>query len=438
MRAGAAQTNITPLLGTSLAGYFHDRKARDVRDELHAKAIVLDDGDTTVAFVICDIIALPGETVRAARDMIEATCAIPGGNVLVAATHTHTGPSPAGLLGTPCAESYMASLPERIADSVRRAAARMQPAKWQVRLGQETRLSFNRRFRMKDGSVVMNPGYRNPEIVEPVGPIDPDVAVLHVVNAETGAGIALLANFALHYVGGSPGDWISADYFGMFAETVREWCGESFVVALANGFCGDVNNIDVNNPPTRHGGWEQAEHVARLLASNVIALIDRGDFQDAGTLSVAREELTIPVRAITDAMRRDARRVLGDRSPDDPSDGYSRDELYARELLLLDAMPRQVTTEVQAISLDGVGFVGLPGEVFAQYAVDLAARSPLRPLFKIELANDYVGYVPTRAAFDEGSYETWLARSSKLVPEAGEMMVAAAERLLSGLASDRV
>jgi hypothetical protein len=434
MRAGAAQTNITPLIGTSLAGYFHDRKARDVHDELYAKAIVLDDGSTTVAFVICDLIEMPGETVADVRRIVEKTCRIPAENLLVAATHTHTGPSPAGLLGTPRADAYMDALPERIADSVRRAVARLQPAKWSVALGQEMRLSFNRRFRMNDGSVVMNPGYKNPNIIETVGPTDPDLPVLHIINAENGASIALLANFALHYVGSSHGDVVSADYFGMFADAIQKWRGESFVVALANGFCGDVNNIDVNHPPERTQGWEHANHVARLLALNVLQLVEAMSYRSTMRLRVAREELNVSRRPITDDMRKQARQILGDRSPDAPAEGYNRDEIYARELLLLDRLPRDFTTEVQTFALDEAGIVACPGEMFAQFGVDLSRTSPLKPLFKIELANDYVGYVPTLKAFSEGSYETWYARSSQLVPDTGDRMMESANRLLASLA----
>lgn len=435
MRAGAAQTNITPLVGTSLAGYFHDRKARDVRDELFAKALVLDDETTKVAFVVCDIIVVPGEIVARVRQIVEETCGIPGGNVLVAATHTHTGPSPCGLLGTPVAADYVESLPARIADSVRRAVARLQPAKWGVALGQERRLSFNRRYRLKDGSVVTNPGYRNPNVVEAVGPIDPDLPVLHVVHAETGASIALLANFALHYVGSREGDVVSADYFGMFAEAVQHWRKERFVVVLTNGFSGDVNNIDVNHPPERTQGWEHAEYVARLLALHVLRLVEEMSYRETLRLRVAREELTLLRRPITEEMRRHAREVLGNRSPDDPADGYTRDEIYARELLLLDRLPPTLTTEVQAFALDDVGVIACPGEMFAQFGVELSQASSLKPLFKIELANDYIGYVPTRQAFDEGGYETWFARSSQLVPETGDLMMETALRLLTALSN---
>jgi hypothetical protein len=219
----------------------------------------------------------------------------------------------------------------------------------------------------------------------------------------------------------------------MFAEVIQKWRGESLPVALANGFCGDVNNINVHEPPTRKG-WEHAQHVARVLATNVVGLIEDMRYEEGGTLRTAREELTIPLRPITDAMRKEARRVLGDRSQHAPADGYSRDEIYARELLLLDEMPRDVTTEVQVIALNGAAFLGCPGEMFVQFAVDLSTSSPLKPLFKIELANDYVGYIPTRKAFEEGSYETWYARSSQLIPEAGDRMMESANRLLASLA----
>ena len=433
MRAGAAQTNITPLVGTSLAGYFHDRKMVDVRDELHSKAIVLDDGETRVAIVVCDIIAVPGDTVAEARALAASACGIPADNILIAATHTHTAASPAGLLGTPRADEYMDALPAKLADSIVRAAARLQPAKWGAGLGHEERLSFNRRFRMRDGSVQMNPGYNNANAIEAVGPIDPDVPVLHVVNTETGESIAVLANFALHYVGGSPGDVASADYFGMFGREVAKWLGGDPVVALANGFCGDINNVDVTDRPSRTGPWEHAEHVARLLAMNVLALVEQMEYAEDGKLRVARETLTIPLRPITDEMRAEARATLGDRSPHDSADGYSRDEVYARELLLLDEEPGAVCTETQVIALDDVAFAAMPGEMFAQFGVDLSEESPFSTLFKIELANDYIGYVPTRRAFEEGSYETWFARSSKLVPEAGEMLMDGARRLMTSL-----
>ncbi len=77
LKAGAAQSVITPLLGVSLAGSFRDRKAVDVLDDLHAKALVLDDGNTKVALVVCDLIVLDAKYVNRAREIIEERCDIP-------------------------------------------------------------------------------------------------------------------------------------------------------------------------------------------------------------------------------------------------------------------------------------------------------------------------------------------------------------------------
>ena len=61
-------------------------------------------------------------------------------------------------------------------------------------------------------------------------------------------------------------------------------------------------------------------------------------------------------------------------------------------------------------------------------------RSPFETTFVVELANGYVGYVPTEKAFTEGSYETETARSSLPAPGEGERMVDTAVGLLEGLA----
>jgi hypothetical protein len=88
---------------------------------------------------------------------------------------------------------------------------------------------------------------------------------------------------------------------------------------------------------------------------------------------------------------------------------------------------------VQALRIGDVGIAALSGEIFCRLGLDLKAVAPCPLPILIELANDYTGYVPTRAAFEEGGYETWLARSSKLVPDTGERMVDRALELLTEL-----
>ncbi|MCZ6678052.1 MAG: hypothetical protein O7E52_12455, partial [Candidatus Poribacteria bacterium] len=191
-KAGAAQTNITPPLSIHLAGSLKARCATDVHDELHAKALVLDDGATRLAFVLCDVICIAGETCNAAKALIADRVGIPGDHVLIAGTHTHTGPAMKPGFETVPDAGYLDFFTGRVADAVQLAAGRTQPARIGYGVGNEPRCVFNRRFRMQDGSVKMNPGYNNPDIVETVGPTDPEVAVL-VVETIDGQPISVLA-----------------------------------------------------------------------------------------------------------------------------------------------------------------------------------------------------------------------------------------------------
>lgn len=434
LKAGAAQRDITPLLGISLVGYFHDRKAVDVRDPLYAKAIVLESDGEKIAIVVCDLIALERDAVEAARELIESRCGIPPQNVMIACTHTHTGPATVSALGVDKDEGYIQFLIPRIADAVQMACQRLREAKLGWEVGREERISFNRRYWMKDGSVRTNPGYNNPDIVRPAGPIDPDVMAIRIADAQDNT-IAVLANFALHYVGGSPSNVVSADYFGMFAEEIQRMHGESFVAVLSNGCCGDINNIDVHNPPERREGYEHARHVASILAADVYSLTEHVRLTDEVRLGAASKRITIPIRPITEEMIESAKAILRD-APDDVN-RYTREQIYAREILFLSEMPRQVETEMQAFSIRSergeMAIVGLPGEIFVEIGLQIKNSSPFKTTMTVELANDWVGYVPTEKAFKEGGYETEFARSSKLVPEAERILIQTACELLESV-----
>jgi hypothetical protein len=427
LQAGAAQTNITPFLGTSLCGYFQDRKAADVHDELHAKSLVLDDGTTKLAFVICDVICVPKEVCDEAKALITQRVGLPPSHVLIAATHTHTAPTTTPIFQSKPDPDYLRFLTRRIADAVQLAAGRLQPARWACGVGSEPRCVFNRRFRMRDGTVRMNPGYHNPDIVECVGPTDPDVAAL-VVETVEGAPIAALTNYALHYVG-APGHLVSADYFGMFAVELQRMAGASFVAMMSNGCSGDINNIDVHNPPADRRPFAQTRKVARMVAAEVWRTWQSASFQTDVELAAAQTEVTCDVRKpMPEELAAYKATLSAAAGPD-----LNADEMYARERILVGEMPDTRSTYVQAFRIGHVGVVALSGEIFCQFGLDLKAAAPLKPTFIIELANDYTGYVPTRIGHEQGGYETWLARSSYLAPDAGEKMVDAALNLLGGL-----
>jgi len=424
LKAGAATTNITPHLGTALAGSFSPRISDDVHDELYAKAVALDDGTARLALVVCDLICAPRAYLDRAKGMVEEVCGIPRSNVMISCTHTHTGPAPADLLDVKQEREYMEFATRKIADSVRLAERRLRPCEIGVGTGYEDRLVFNRRYWMADGSVRTNPGYNNPDVVRPAGPVDPEVGVL-CLREPGGRTIALFANYALHYVGGGSGTAVSADYFAFFADAIQRMKGEAFTVLLANGACGDINNIDIHHRPTKKEPYAHAKSVAATLAAEVVKVWERMAFSSACPLAAAMEELTVGVRHLSSEELAAAEELL--RAPEQASE---RDRVYAQDAVKIARMPTTMDTWVQALRIGDLGIVALPGEMFVEIGLTIKEKSPFTPTFVVELANDYAGYAGTRSAYDEGGYETQLALSSRATPDAGEKMAEAALRLL--------
>ncbi len=239
-KAGASTSNITPFLGGGIVGNFGTPPpATTVHDELHSRCLVLDDGSTRLAFVIVDIIGMNRDLTDEVKRIIREETGIPSGNVLVSAIHTHSATSVQGdgerrrqyTFGQPF-DDYQKLVIRRIADGVRIAVGNLEPARVGWGVSSVPQHVFNRRWKMKPGTVnpnpfggqdqvVMNPGIGNPNLLEPAGPTDPEVSFLSVQSI-TGRPIALLANYSLHYVGGVPVGHISADYFAVFADRIQE------------------------------------------------------------------------------------------------------------------------------------------------------------------------------------------------------------------------
>jgi len=128
LQAGAARIDITPPLGSELQGHFEPRVSDAVHDPLYAKAIVLDDGERRIAIVIADLIALLGSEVEPAKAIVSERCGIPPERVLIAGTHTHSGPVTMDVLNSAKPLDYLRDLPHKLADSVIQACATLQPA----------------------------------------------------------------------------------------------------------------------------------------------------------------------------------------------------------------------------------------------------------------------------------------------------------------------
>jgi hypothetical protein len=467
LKVGAVRTVITPPLGVSLAGSYHDRRAVALHDDLYARAFVLDDGPTQIAIVSCDLIGVRASTVAAARRLIEQRCGVPADHVLIAATHNHSGPltrelGAGGMVGEND-EPYLALLERQIASAVEAALHARAPARLRLTVGEEHAIAFNRRFTMRNGPTRTNPGKGNPDIVAPAGPLDPRVWTLTALpagdNLPTGAGLsiegpeavpptvaplALLVNFGLHpaIVAGTV---IGADFPAYLESGVQRLLGPattatSPVVVFANAPCGDVNHVDVSHTQ-RAGGFAEAARTGTILAAEVVkgacrlvAPWDTASHPERPLrLRGARRTVHLPLRRPTPEHVDWARRAAAGKMSMTPHQGLEVVEAH-RILALAESDGWQgdtKTTEVQALTIgDDLAVVGLPGEIFAELGLSLRERSPFRHTLVLGIANESIGYVPTRRAYDEGGYEP---TSSRLQPGAGEHLVDVALALLATL-----
>jgi neutral ceramidase len=445
-RAGAYAQDITPVKWpVSVNGGMTDRTADKAHDRLHARCLVLDDGTTRIAFAVCDSCMIPREVTDPAKAAAHKATGIAPERILISATHTHTAPTVGGVFQSDPDADYQQYLAAKIAEGIGRANRNLVPAKIGWGVGKDPTQVFNRRWKVKEGfdltnpfgridKVKMNPPRGHNDLLEPAGPIDPDVSVLSVQSAD-GKPLALLANYSLHYVGGLPA--LSADYFGVFAEKISSLVGGdlTFVGIMSNGTSGNINNIDfrVAGPKGQQPG-EQIRIVADSVAQAAFDAYQKIRHRDWVPLAMAQKEIELGVR-LPDEKDVDRARMILEKAADAKKKVLTTlPEVYARETVLMTKYPAQVPVILQAIRIGELGIVANPCETFVEIGLEIKQKSPLRPTFTIELANGYNGYLPTPEHHELGGYETWRARSSYLETGASPRIVATWMELLERVA----
>ncbi len=435
IRVGTSAVKITPPLGCAMAGYFYNRGAEAVHDDLYAKAIVMECDGARAALVVCDLIQIPREVTEKVRTVVGNDPGIPGVNVMISATHAHTGP----VMGSDAdshnlqgemrtiTTGYFQSLPGRIADSVRLAAQNMKAAKVSAAAGREESLGFNRRFFMKDGTVGWNPGKRNPNILRAAGPVDPQVPVVYF-ETEEGKPLATYVNFAMHLdtVGGLE---FSADYPYTLSRLLGAVKGQEMLTLFSIGTAGNVNHIDVSDAGAQ-SGHSEAARIGTVLAAEVLKTYKRLQLVSAGRIQCADEFVELPLSASNPRDLNWARSVAAKFGKDGAAPFM--DQVRADKIMAVASRQgKPISGEVQVITLgEQIAWVGLPGEVFVELGMAIKRASPYALTIVVELANEDIGYVPNREAYPQGAYEPVSAR---VAAGSGEMLVDTAARLLREL-----
>ena len=446
-KAGFARVDITPPLGTPIVGYFEARYAKGVLDNLEAQALALSDGERTAVLIAADLLGIEGVAFSGElRRRIAAAVGIPPEAVYVHCTHTHTGPgagkADAGRTdlfdGTPFYNEFLST---RLVDAARFAVADLSPATLAIGRAEAKRISFLRRYRMKDGSIRTNPGVNNPDIAEPIGNLDETVQVLRI-RRSAADDIAVL-NFATHpdVVGGESvsGDWPA------FARRTFERAEPGTKCLFFNGAQGDVNHVCTDpRSGEREGlhpdfddvdrGYEHARHMGRVVAAAALSVWGKCEPVAAGPLRFAVKTLSVPSQMpkpeeLPQAREYDRLHREG-RDAEIPFTGMALTTVVAEagRMLLLEHGPQSFALPLSLVAIgDSVAFAGIPGEPFTEIGRAVKAQSPFRMTFCTCLTNGSCGYFPVASAYAEGGYE---ARSSVFASTVAADIVAGHAALL--------
>ena len=272
LQAGAAKIDIT------------DRDAGPVNEPLHAKALVLKNAETALVIITVDAVALGqigrigSDYLPTVRSQIENEFGIKPINVLVNASHCH---------GTVCTD-----VAERTLDAVREASASLVPVNIGAGVGQENRISENRRFKLKDGSETdSRRAYSVPpdETIAAVGPIDPEIGILRL-DKKDGRTLAVIYNFACHPIEGVPNGANTADITGFASKVIEDNLSDGAIALFLQGSAGDVNPAmykDVDRP-------RDAEPLGNMLGLSTLQALRKIQPKPDDRLRVVSETIELP------------------------------------------------------------------------------------------------------------------------------------------------
>jgi len=446
MRAGFCDTDITPAMGSQRPANYGKAFLAGIRDNLRARAAVFSDDKNMVAIIGLDTCVIGARTVKLIRAAVEKKCGgkIKPENVMVTASHTHSGGSCFGFsadelkdapalvrkLALECSinlePEYEWLVVERASDAVFLALNKMDAVTFSAGSGEEGAAVFNRRIRMKNGRTYTHPGKGNPDIVEPAGPIDPEVGVIGGWR-ENGALAGCVVNYACHGTAWSQ-LIVSADWIAAMEKTIRAVYGRDVVVVFLNGACGDITQVDNIGLRQHRSSEEWLNIIGTRVGAEAVKVLVSAEKGDLAPIVAVSRTIKINRRTQSPDKLKNAfatvERLIGDKA------NWVKEEFaWAKERVCLDYIMQKekaAEIEIQAIQIGPAIFLASPAEYFCALglAIKKAVRRRFPLVYVVELANGCVGYVPGEEAFQNtgGGYETRLTAVSNLEPSAGEII----------------
>jgi len=457
LQVGFAEGDITADVGMQTPGDYIPMHIKGYHDPCKVRAAVFDDGKTRVALVGVDALGVyKGALVDPARKLIEQRCGIRPEAVLLGAAHNHSGGPVVNVLPgqfdhasdfvrhlaydeTPTVDpGYLQRVIEQIAAAVCEADRNRVPAYCGVATGNEDKVAFCRRFRMKNGLTYTHPGQGNPDIVEYAAPIDPQVGVIGAWDTH-GRFLGCIVNFTCHATTNpGTGNEASANWIYYLERVIRGAMGAEVPVVFLQGAAGDITQVDNLSPYAYPLNTQWAQFVGGRVGAEAVKELLTMAPGSLAPIQAGSKLLRIKPRVPSAEHVREAYALVR-QTPE--AVGRTR-WIFAKETVLLDALLKQevAPVEVQAIQLGPAVFVSSPCELFCQFGLEIKAKSHFPHTYVVAYANGYSGYVPTEEALGPhgGGYETRLTSYTCLEPTAGAQIVQAGLELVAQMQPGQV
>ena len=456
MSIGFAKINITPPVGSAMAGQLLCYKATGIESELFATAMCVDDGGTKIVFVSCDVLIISNETADEVCSGIEKATGVPAESVIICTTHTHSGPVTQDIFGMDADMAYIKNMKAWIVDAAREACDNCRSGRLLVAKGELEGYAFNRRFVMSDGTIETHPLKGDSRIVSAEGPDSKDLHVFYALDSASKPMGAMVV-FGCHAtVMERDNQLISSDYAGKVSAFVSEKLGGVPVLFL-QGACGNICQVNPQNTSNAEVGLAWTKIMGAAIGQKAIDLLSDVPTETTGAIRVFADTLEIPRRVIDQDLVQWAQchKEIPAQTPilsDYGVESYGKIEypkvsleelfntpfwsnFYANEILTRERdriKQPKMPFKIRVIVQDNWAMVALPCELFVEWSNEICRLSPFEFTSVVELVNGWNGYIPTMKAFErKGGYETKEVTSTMLIPQAGQMVLETVIKMLN-------
>jgi len=448
LKIGYSECNVNPPLGYPLHGYYMERFGTGFINDLMAGAIAVSDGEKTVLILSVDNGGFKQTVIRKLKNSVSSAIGVEEDGIFISATHSHTAPStfyPEFFdVSDENINAYIDFLAEKLCEISALAIEDLCPAKAGYGIGYAPdRISYIRRYRMKDGTTCTCPPINDPNIDRPIGELDRRVNVLRF-KRDVKEDVVIL-NYGIH-ADTVNGDAYCSDWVGFCRDTVARALEGAKCVCIM-GAQGDVGSTNVHPIPGDMNDTEisfdnemksvgMARFVGRALAGVVLQVFDKVAFFDAESISFIEEEfpvrMNVPKKEDLPLARKYKELYESGRSDEIPYTGMELTTVVAEALRIckMENDPEYSVLNISALRIGDVGLVTVPGEPFTEIGVEIKKCEGYGLILPCAITNGYEGYFPAQSAFAEGGYE---ARTSPYKEDISNRIIVAAKKVLSSL-----